>query len=115
MTRFIIAGRQSGKTTAAAQWVRGGIRRQLVVPDAMQADWVRGTHFPGALDLHPDAIIPYSALMSGRTRGQRFNELAVDNLDMLLTSLFGYQVSLVTATGDLASPSPNTIRTGGNQ
>lgn len=114
MTRFIIAGRGTGKTHAAVQWVRGGVRRQLVVPDAAHADWDR-MHVPGATDLHPDAIIPYAALMSGRARGQRFTELAVDNLDMMLTSLFGQPVALVTAAGDYASPAPNTIRTGGPQ
>lgn len=122
MTRFLIAGRQTGKTTAAINWVKGGVRRQLVVPDEMQAMHVREMYLRRAgysfmrgqgSELHPEKIISYSSLMSGRTRGQPFNELAVDNLDMLLTQLFGYHVGFVTATGEEANTSPNTLQLGG--
>lgn len=119
MTKFLIAGRQTGKTTAAINYVKGGVRRQLVVPDEMQARFVRNLYRAGDLPrpygtpLHPEKIISYSQLMSGRTRGQKFNELAVDNLDMLLDQLFGYHVGFVTATGEVPNVKPNSLQLGG--
>lgn len=115
MTRFLIAGRQEGKTTAAVRWVRGGVKRQLVVPDAMQVDWIRRHHFPGCTDLHEEKILSYSSLMSGRMRGQtRYNEIAIDNLDMMLGQLFPYHVGFITATGDDARFETNTLQIGGS-
>lgn len=100
MTRFLITGRQAGKTTAAVQWVNEAPRRRLVVTTAVEADWVTQEFFPREDPRHRESVVVYRELAT-RLRGSAdIGALAVDNLDHMLNQIFGCQVGLVTATGE---------------
>lgn len=104
MTEFLIGGRGTGKSQEAIKWVRGSGNRYLVVPDAAQSanllamDRANASRRGGSL-LHPEKFISYSS-SPRRFYGQTV-ELGVDNLDMLLQTIFGRPVGFVTATGSL--------------
>lgn len=104
MTEFLISGPAMGKTTAAVNWARGGPRRQIVTVNEVEAGRVRH------LLMHPEIGSPvYDARkvisLAQLNRGDgndgpvKYNELVVDNLDMMLATLFRLPVSLVTARG----------------
>lgn len=122
MTEFLIAGRGTGKSWEALKWMRGAGNRRLVVADSRQVDNLRRMEDEYASRkgvsktyLH-DLIIPYSSLAMGRHMGQTM-ELGVDNLDMLLRTIFRAPVGFVTATGSLhgePSEQTNSILIGGS-
>lgn len=104
MTEFLIDGRRTGKSRAALRWLRGAGNRSLVVPDAGQAEFLARMDQEYAAEhgvsrfYLTDKIIPYSSVQQGRLRGRQV-ELGVDNLDMLLMSIFRSPVGFATATG----------------
>lgn len=121
MTEFLIDGRGTGKSWEALKWMRGGGNRRLVVADSRQVDHLFRLERAYAERLGvsrtylPEKIIPYSAI-SGRHMPQ-FIELGVDNLDMLLRTIFRAPVGFVTATGSLhgePSEQTNSILIGGS-
>jgi hypothetical protein len=102
MTEFLITGPAMGKTTAAINWARGGARRQIVTFNESEAGRVRN------LLLHPEIgspvydpykVVSLDMLARGdANRGAvKYDELCVDNLDMMLERLFRLPVSLITA------------------
>lgn len=101
MTEFLIAGRGTGKTTTAINWVHGGPDRRLVSFNEPAAENARrmDRSRPGA-PLHRDHVMSYSQVANGRSLGLAHGtELAVDDLEQMLHMIFGYPVGLVTATG----------------
>lgn len=104
MTEFLVSGPAMGKTTTAINWARGGPRRQIVTFDDSEAGRVRN------LLLHPEIGSPVYDARKVISLGQlargdgnqgpvKYDELVVDNLDLMLASLFRLPVSLVTARG----------------
>lgn len=104
MTEFLITGPAMGKTSEAIRWSRGTARRQIVTHDESEASRVR------QLLLHPEigsaVYDPYKVVsLDTLLRGDRnlgpvkYDELCVDNLDMMFNRLFHYPVALVTARG----------------
>lgn len=106
MTEFLIGGRGTGKSRAALRWLRGAGNRSLVVPDSRQAEFLARMDREYAAEhgvsrFYPThKIIPYSSVQQGWLR-ERHVELGVDNLDMLLMSIFRSPVGFATATGTL--------------
>jgi hypothetical protein len=104
VTEFLITGPAMGKTTAAINWSRGGARRQIVAFNEREASRVRD------LLLHPEigspVYDPYKVvslemfLRGDANRGPvKYDELVLDNLDMMLDTMFHRPVPFITARG----------------
>lgn len=112
MTEFLISGRGTGKSFEAIRWVRGAGNRYLIVPDSTQLynllrmDRAESDRLKVSR-LHPEKIMSYSMSATRHGLGQNV-EFGVDNLDALLSTIFGRAVGFVTATGTLVGHHSNT-------
>jgi hypothetical protein len=122
MTEFLLDGRQTGKTSAVLGWARGDVRRQIVTHDEREAARLRDKLLRpavGAAVYDPNKVVTIASLLSGGYgrslhSGVTYNELAVDNLDLMLAVIFKRPVGLVTATQGIPNNLRNFYAEGGN-
>lgn len=101
----VLSGRAGGKSHAMLRWLAVDPRhRAVVVSNQAQVRWLLlkvADHFPDS-GIGPQNFVGVSEALGGALRG-RSVALAVDNVDLVLCSLFG-DVQIVTATGDVLRP-----------
>jgi hypothetical protein len=96
--RFLIAGRQEGKTTKILGWFLETPERKLIVHSEQEAKRLREL-VPE--DRERDIVAIWAWREARLGRQVRQYEVAVDNLDLVLQGLLHHDVSLVAATGNL--------------
>lgn len=104
--KFYITGRRAGKTSIVLDWFCAApLERMVVMPDAVQARRFAQEAFKRLKSGNPDMtfdriyrqVVPASS--NHLLRGRRDITVGVDNVDMILSYLFG-DVKLVIGTGD---------------
>ena len=93
--KFMITGRQGGKTHAAAEWVKANPGAVMITASRAAAD-----HLILDYGLDPQQVIPWNS--AARLRGRHVT-VGIDNLDIILRELLGREVEFVTATGAIAA------------
>ena len=104
MIDFHITGRQGGKTTGIVKWLAEDASRVLVAVNLEMGKVVLDNARRQGIELHNRIITPLQQRpLAGRPRG----EVAVDNLDLMLSRLLklppDLQIARVSATGNLIS------------
>jgi hypothetical protein len=99
---FHITGRQQGKTTAIVKWLVEDSSRVLVVANMAMGDVVLDNARRQGIELHNRIISPHQ---QRPLDGLPQSEVAVDNLDCMLSSLLKLPpylpITRVSATGNL--------------
>lgn len=101
---FIVRPRRSGKTTDILMWMNGHKDRVMVVHSVQEKrrllEWIDDRK----LEISEAQLITLDQVSRGSLRGRNVR-VGVDNLDFMLNALFGAEVDIVAATGDLADHS----------
>lgn len=86
-------GRQMGKTVMLLEWLEGDPKRAMIVHSYQESDRLKRENPHLA-----DQIFNFHSALDGRLRGRGFNELAIDNLDLILPWLLGCKIGPITTT-----------------
>lgn len=93
---WIIGARQCGKTTKMLDWLAGEPEGVLVCINENEVARLREKVKRDRLNINPERIVSVRTVTGGGIRGMRIHTLGVDNLDMMLSQLFGERVQIAT-------------------
>lgn len=102
----ITGGRRGGKTYELMQWLKQDENhRQVIVHSLEYAKHLREEYDIKEERLsNPQKIVSWHSIMNGTNRGHPQREVAVDNVDFLISEVLHSPVELVTFTGAAKTP-----------
>lgn len=89
--KIVQLDRQRGKTTGCIAWLCENTANYLVVMDHREVSRIRQTY-----PVVADRVLPWDAVQWGKLRGRHDVSLAIDNLDLILTTMLGHPIELAT-------------------
>jgi hypothetical protein len=97
MLEVHVGGRKTGKTTLLLEWMKESTDRVMVCHSVEMCNVVWRRSEEMSLNLDRDRFVSLEQIRNGRLHGRNVI-LGVDNLDLLLYSIFGAPVRRITAT-----------------
>lgn len=103
--KFLITGRQKGKTTELVKWaLQDPSHRAILVMNGTEMQRVYGLLKLAVPEEASVSDIPwvvtYQQAMDGKLWGTEVEEYGIDNVDLFLQQVFNRPVGLVTGTGE---------------
>lgn len=101
--KILIRGRRYGKTDEAVKWVMKTEGAVLLTINEIERSRVLARYE----DLKEEQVTTFYRAKNGELRGRHVNTFAIDNLDIILTQMFGCDIGLITMSGGEVEASPS--------